>query len=946
MPVQLATINANGPVSWAVTAGILPPGLTLGVDTGLIDGFPTVAGVFPFTVQATDANRLPDSSDDIIDTQDLTITIDPDQVLDVDPDVVGAETQYTAITNTQFTASGGPGPFTFTVKVGDVLPPGLVLSSTGLLSGVPLVGGVYVFDVEARTASPPFFGATTISMTINAITPIAITNPGALGVEQVGVPITPIVLAATGGVPPQSWTIAAGNLPTGLVMNSSGVISGTPSANGSFNFTVRAQDSPPSFDTDELALLIPVYTVINAGSQPAVPQAWTTEAFTYQPVVNDGLGTRTWTLQAGALPAGLGFNASTGEITGTPTTVEVQAFTLRATDDTTAEFVDIPITIDVAQRVSIPAQSPPGALIGDAYSYIFTADDGQGPFIWSIIVPDMPSGLSLNVNTGEISGSTTLEQLKTFTIQVLDTATGDTASLATSIESEAFVSFEDTLLSLNPSHFWPLTEAASDYVDVGVDGGLDMDVQSSDAVNWFRAPAIAARGALNYGIWKPNNVQPAVIHLGGPTVIGYNTGGMGCWFRLFEIEPASMSLLSFVCSNNSGLTYNLTAEPNGSLRFEILGSGRTYVLQTGASFITPGELYYAHIEQEADGTGAKMYVNGVDLGLTPSFSGSGVDIDSWVGDVLVGFTASHTRVGGLASAGFDGTYRAVTSAPYINRNVVFGAANVATLYANAQVTRDPSDYHEYIADLGYPDSSLVRWFNGFIGQNGQGMGGGLGPHEPRGTAFTTGDSQQNVADSDVVSGYDRYKQIYGSSNPVFFTVGAQTNWEPVAGKTAGSVIATVTVNAVPNGDRKIIWAHGTTANNSMELGVIGSVLGWQIFFRAFEASVETYRLLSGIIALGGSHFGQIGLVQPGDGGGPSIYWQGSDVSGTTPITTSPDIWVPNYGDSSGERWGGEQGSQSVDNWEPGELHDMLCFIKALTPAEVSGVSDAINGVFA
>ena len=50
-------------------------------------------------------------------------------------------------------------------------------------------------------------------------------------------------LQATGGAAPYSWKVTAGALPEGLTLSSSGVISGVPSGQGQFSFTVEVVDS-------------------------------------------------------------------------------------------------------------------------------------------------------------------------------------------------------------------------------------------------------------------------------------------------------------------------------------------------------------------------------------------------------------------------------------------------------------------------------------------------------------------------------------------------------------------------------------------------------------------------------------------------------------------------------------------------------------------------------
>ena len=87
--------------------------------------------------------------------------------------------------------------------------------------------------------------------------------------------LTPATLAASGGTMPYTWSIASGSLPTGLALNtSSGAITGTPSAAGTFNFTARVSDasSPVQTATGSLSLTIaaassaPILLLTNAAN--------------------------------------------------------------------------------------------------------------------------------------------------------------------------------------------------------------------------------------------------------------------------------------------------------------------------------------------------------------------------------------------------------------------------------------------------------------------------------------------------------------------------------------------------------------------------------------------------------------------------------------------------------------------------------------------------------
>ncbi|WP_405021653.1 putative Ig domain-containing protein (plasmid) [Kitasatospora sp. NBC_00070] len=130
-----AFLTATGgiePYTWTALQGVLPPGLTLHPDTGIIDGTPAVAGVSALTFQVTDGAAT-------TATQDLGLTVAPSELTATSPqppDAV-AGTPYTAF----LTALGGTPPYTWAVVKG-TLPAGLILHpGTGTVDGTPTVAG-------------------------------------------------------------------------------------------------------------------------------------------------------------------------------------------------------------------------------------------------------------------------------------------------------------------------------------------------------------------------------------------------------------------------------------------------------------------------------------------------------------------------------------------------------------------------------------------------------------------------------------------------------------------------------------------------------------------------------------------------------------------------------------------------------------------------------------
>jgi hypothetical protein len=153
------TITASGgtsPYTFAVTSGALPTGLTL-TSGGSLSGTPSATGTYHFTVTASDG-----PGDSGSRAYNVTVGV----ALNVNPTGLAAGTVGTPYNQT-FTATGGTSPYTFT-KSGTV-PPGLTLTSAGLLSGTPSTTGSYSFTVFASdTAGDSGSRAYNLSITASA----------------------------------------------------------------------------------------------------------------------------------------------------------------------------------------------------------------------------------------------------------------------------------------------------------------------------------------------------------------------------------------------------------------------------------------------------------------------------------------------------------------------------------------------------------------------------------------------------------------------------------------------------------------------------------------------------------------------------------------------------------------------------------------------------------
>jgi Putative Ig domain len=146
------------------------------------------------------------------------------------------------------------------------------------------------------------------------------------------------VITASGGAAPYTYAITAGSLPPGLILNpTTGAITGTPTAGGTFTFTVTATDSAgPPHNTGTKAYTLTVNPPIIAIGPCTLPDG--TVGIPVGPLTLSAVGgTRpyTYSVSSGILPTGLTLNASTGAISGTPTAAETFWFTIKATDAST-----------------------------------------------------------------------------------------------------------------------------------------------------------------------------------------------------------------------------------------------------------------------------------------------------------------------------------------------------------------------------------------------------------------------------------------------------------------------------------------------------------------------------------------------------------------------------------------------------------------------------------
>jgi large repetitive protein len=282
----LTESGGTAPFTWSVSSGSLPAGISLSAD-GNLSGTPTATGTSSFTVQVTDAN-----SQSATEATSITVSAGVSTTFAAPPGAV----VNTAYTDT-LTATGGSTPYTWSVNAGS-LPPGITLTSAGVLAGTPTTAGSYTFTVNVIDANNGI-ATTSITLVVAATLSLGFPAPpsGTAGTAYTD------TLTAAGGTVPYTWSVSAGTLPAGITLNAStGVLSGTPTLAGTSSFTIKVTDAVSRTATEATTLTIAAgvlsITVPSSAALPSVLPGGTTSAQLGTVTVNDFRGTAaaSWTV--------------------------------------------------------------------------------------------------------------------------------------------------------------------------------------------------------------------------------------------------------------------------------------------------------------------------------------------------------------------------------------------------------------------------------------------------------------------------------------------------------------------------------------------------------------------------------------------------------------------------------------------------------------------------
>ena len=340
----------------------------------------------------------------------------------------------------QFGGAGGCGPalpYQYTL-IGGGLPPGLSLSFSGLISGTPTQAGSYSFWVNLSDQNPPSANwcrpATSQREFTIGVSPARGSGPSpkptappteplavasaSMPAGEVDAPYAMALKSSGGGAASKTWSVNGGQLPPGLELSPDGRIAGTPTAAGTFSFSVAVHDGTTSASKTFSVAIAPTLT-FDASPRLPVAEVRTPYRADAATAIHLGGGTPPYRFApVSGFPYGIGFDSTAGAVFAMPRQPGTLELTL-AVSDARNVTKRVTLTLVVIPRLHIVPIELRRGRVGTRYRARIAVTGGQEPS-WSITSGALPRGLRLDAATGVITGTPRRTGTCSFVVAVHD----------------------------------------------------------------------------------------------------------------------------------------------------------------------------------------------------------------------------------------------------------------------------------------------------------------------------------------------------------------------------------------------------------------------------------------------------------------------------------------------------------------------------------------------
>lgn len=414
--LNLSLSTTGNPTSYAVGSATTAQGGSVSVDSsGQATYVPPVGfrnGTDTFTWTAS--NALGTSS-----SATATVTIGNPTLMTW---VTGSGTRGAALSGVQINVSDGKAPYSCATSVASgALPAGVSINSNCTITGTPSASGTFNFTVnvtDSSTGAGPYTAASSaLALTVAAPTVSLSPAAGALPGATVGAAYSQSFTAGA-ATAPYNYSLTAGALPPGLTLTGD-TLSGTPTAAGTFNFTITATDSSTAGSGGPYTASRSYAITIGLGAQAITFNALPDVSLSASPL------TLSATTDAGLTVTFFSDTTAVCSVSGvTLNLLQTGTCTVRAEQAGDSTYAAAPtvsrsFTVTPA-NLTVAAGAAAGTTVGANYSQANTASGGVAPYSYALAAGAFAPGTTLDAATGVVSGTPTVAGSFSYIVRVSD----------------------------------------------------------------------------------------------------------------------------------------------------------------------------------------------------------------------------------------------------------------------------------------------------------------------------------------------------------------------------------------------------------------------------------------------------------------------------------------------------------------------------------------------